>query len=299
MGEEDSKETTTVEEDLSPASAFELVAHETRVGVLEALLPPDGGPLSFGEIRDAVGVEDPGQCHYHVDRLRDQFIRKSDEGYVLSPAGWQLAGAIVSGGVTASLPSETVPADGSCSQCEGDLAASLRDAGVTIECTDCGFVTTNPDIPPAILGDWPREEIPRVVGRYLNRLEISAAHGFCPNCNGRVDRTVAAPGEEAAPDWFDGGEVDATVVTECRRCGFWWHAAVPIAALAEPAVVAFHHEHGIDLRERPWWTLDHVEVGRATLSEEPRKLDVPMTIDGDTRTFVFDESFSLVEERRE
>lgn len=299
MTEEAENENDVVAQRVSPAAAFELVAHEIRVGVLEALRAADGGPLTFGEIREAVAVDDPGQCHYHVDRLTDRFVRKTDEGYLLSPAGWRLVGAVVSGGLTASLSTETVSAEGACSKCDGTLVARLRVGGVTVECVDCGFVQSDPDIPPGILTDWPREEIPRVVGRYLRRWEIDAAHGFCPNCEGRVDRKVATATDPAAPGWFEGENVAALVVTECRRCGFWWHAAIPIAALAEPAVVAFHHEHGVDLRARPFWTLDHLDIGAASVSEAPRRVAVPMELGGEERTFVFDGTFGFVEESRE
>lgn len=91
MTEAADQEATVVTEQLSPATAFSLVAHETRVEILESLRTADGGPLSFGEIREAVGVDDPGQCHYHVDRLTDRFVQKSEEGYRLSPAGWLIA----------------------------------------------------------------------------------------------------------------------------------------------------------------------------------------------------------------
>lgn len=296
MTETADQESTVVAEQVSPATAFSLVAHETRVEILEALRAADGGPLSFGEIRETVGVDDPGQCHYHVDRLTARFIRTSDEGYRLSPAGWQLVGAVVSGGLTASLSPETVSAAGSCSECDGSLVARLRASGVTVECVACSHVQTDPDLPPGILIDWPRAEIPRVVGRYLRRWEVDAAHGFCPNCDGRVDRVVSIPTDPTAPDWFDGDGVDAVVVTECRQCGFWWHAAVPIAALAEPSVVAFHHEHGIDLREHPWWTLDHLEIGTASVTENPRRVTVPMELDGERRTFIFDGGFEFVDE---
>ena len=297
MTEGTDREHDVVAERMSPAAAFELVAHETRVAVLEALRAADGGPLEFGEIREAVGVEDPGQCHYHVDRLTDRFVRRTDGGYCLSPAGWRLVGAVVSGGLTASLSSERVAAEGSCSECDGSLVARLREGGVTVACADCGFVQSDPDIPPDVLTNWRREEIPTVVGRYLHRWSVDAAHGFCPNCEGRVDRVVATPADPAAPEWYEGGEVDALVVTECRRCGFWWHAAVPIAALAEPSVVAFHHEHGVDLRDSPWWTLEHLEIGAASVSEDPRRVRVPMELDGDERVFVFDGGFEYVDER--
>jgi hypothetical protein len=291
--------------EVSAAEAFDLVSHETRVGVLEVLREADGGPLSFGEIRSGVGVSDPGQCHYHVDRLVGRFVRKTDEGYVLSPAGWRLVGAIVSGGLTTSLESTRVPAAGACSECGGGLRARLREGGVAIECVDCGFVQTDPDVPPGALAGWDREAIPTVVGRYVRLWEVAASHGFCPNCECRVDRGVRRPGESAtasrpaAPDWFEGDDTDALVVTACRGCGFWWHASVAIAALSEPAVVGFHHEHGIDLRDRPWWTLDHLPLGECVVTDDPRRVQVRMELDGDARTFAFDGDFALVDVDRD
>jgi len=291
------EDTHTAEEDVSPASAFDLVAHEIRVAVIEALGEADGGPLSFGEIRDRVGVDDPGQCHYHVDRLCDRFVKSGEDGYELSPAGWQLVGALRSGGLTSALPAQSVSADGSCPGCGGDLVAHLRQTGVTVVCVDCQTVQTDPDVPPAILDGWSLEELPAVVGRYVRRWEVDAAHGFCPNCEGRVDRGVATPGEEQAPDWLTGDRFEAVVVTDCRRCGRWWHAAPSIAALAEPAVVALYHQQGIDLRHRPWWTLDGLTVGDATVAENPRRVQVPIDL-GNGWTVIFDEAFEFVERRR-
>lgn len=277
-----------------PAEAFELVAHETRVAVLGALRAADGGPLAFGEIRDAVGVDDPGQCHYHVDRLAGRFVDRTDEGYRLSSAGWRLAGAIVSGGLTASLAPETVPAEGACSECGGPLDAVVRPEGVSIECRDCGFVETDPDVPAAALAGRPSSELGQTIWQYVRRMEVDAAHDFCPNCEGSVQRAVTTPSEDAAPDWFDGEAADAVVVTDCDHCGFWWHAMLPIAALVEPAVVAFYHEHEIDLRERPWWTLEGVQIGAADVTDAPRRVAIPMAVDGDSRTFVFDGDFEFV-----
>lgn len=288
--------TAAVEENLTPAAALELAAHETRVAIIETLRAADGGPLSFGDIRERIDIDDPGQCHYHVNKLCDRFVRKTDDGYQLSPAGWRLIGALLSGAVTASLPEQTVSTDGSCGTCGGDLQAHLRKSGVTVVCVECKLAQTDPDIPPAILEDWPYEEIPAVVGRYLRRNEIAAAHGFCPNCDGRVDRTVATPGEEAAPDWFEEAHAEAVVVTTCRRCGKWWHGFPSIPALAYPAAVALFEQHGIDLRERPWWTLDQIDIGGAAVTADPRRVRVPLSL-GDGWTLVFDGDFEFVEKR--
>lgn len=293
-GNEDSAGSAPVEDEITPEAAFELVAHETRIAVLQTLQAAGGGPLSFGDIRERIGVTDPGQCHYHVDKLCDHFVWSTDDGYRLSPAGWQLVGALLSGSITATIDEETVAVGGSCTACGGDLVAHFRQSGVTIICTDCRFVQTDPDIPPALVEDWPSSELPEVVGRYTLQMEVDAAHGFCPNCRGRVSRGVVTPTDASAPDWFDGGTVEALVVTDCHRCGKWWHATPSVAALAEPAVVALYHDHGIDPREQPWWALDGLTIGSTTVRKDPLHVHVPIDL-GDGKEVIFDEDFEFVE----
>jgi len=194
---------------------------------------------------------------------------------------------------------------GTCTECGSGLRARLREGGVVIECVECGFVLTNPDVPAGAVAGWPRTAVPAVVGRYSRLWEISASHGFCPNCECRVDRGIRRPGEPAAsgrpaaPAWYEGKDADALVVTACQECEMCWHAIVPIAALSETAVVAFHYDHGVDLRDRPWWTLGHLPMGEAVATDDPRRVDVSFELEGDVRTFTFDGDFELVEVREE
>jgi len=283
----------------TPEEAFGLVAHETRLDTLRVLNDADG-PLSFGDLRDRVGVRDPGQFNYHLGKLTGRFVRQDDDGYRLLPAGRRIVGSMLSGGYTHEFEGDTVSVDGRCRDCGGPLAAEFRPARLRIYCSECGFVHTEPQVPPRLFEHWDRSDAATVVDRWTKRIEFSAAVGLCHYCDGRVDRVIRLPDEQEAPDWFEGEVAAATVVTECRRCGHWWHSILPVAAVVHPAVVAFHHQHGVDVRDTPFWNLEWLAPGMATVvSESPLRVDLRVTLDGETRVFGFDRDLDLVEVRSE
>ena len=69
--------------------ALDALTHEIRVAVLRELADADG-PVAFSELRDRVGVRDPGKFNYHLQRLADQFLRQTDGGYELDHRGRRL-----------------------------------------------------------------------------------------------------------------------------------------------------------------------------------------------------------------
>ena len=64
---------------LQPDEAFVTLGNETRIEILRALQDA-GGPLAFSELRDRVGVDDPGQFNYHLGKLAGHFVRKDEGG---------------------------------------------------------------------------------------------------------------------------------------------------------------------------------------------------------------------------
>jgi hypothetical protein len=69
--------------------ALNALTHEIRVAVLRELADADG-PVAFSELRDRVGVRDPGKFNYHLQRLADHFLRQTDGGYELGHRGRRL-----------------------------------------------------------------------------------------------------------------------------------------------------------------------------------------------------------------
>lgn len=291
---------SVVVERLPVDEAFELLAHETRVRILEALKTVDGDPLAFAELRRKVGVRDPGQFNYHLGKLTPRFVRNGDEGYELTSAGGQVVGAVLSGGYTKALDADPIPMDASCLECGGQMETHLQEDRVKVTCTECGSDYANIDIPPGILDGWSREEVPAVISRWLKRLAQATEYGFCHNCDGHLVKTVHTASDDDAPEWIHEGDLDAIVTFECQRCSGNWKSVVEVTILAHPAVVAFHYEHGIDLRKTPNWDLDWLDPFLATVtSENPLRIEIPITLDGETRIFVFDEDLDVVDEFHE
>jgi hypothetical protein len=291
-----------VVEALDPQEAFDLVGHEIRLSIVRELAAADGS-LSFGDLYDRVAVDDSGQFNYHLGKLVEAFVAHvddsdgSDGGYRLTTAGRRVVGAVLSGGFTARFDADPVGVDGSCSRCGGDLEARFADERVRITCVDCAFVETAPEIPGGVVAEWPRERIGEVVARWSARVGHSAVLGFCPLCDGPLDRGVALPEEDAAPDWFDGAFADCVVVNDCQRCGHWWHSAFALAAWHHPTVAAFLHERGVDLRREGWWTYEWFDPGAGTVTaHDPLRVDLTLAVDGDRRTFTFDRAVELTDE---
>lgn len=74
------------------SDAFDVLGNDTRLAILFALwdasdhgVSADG--LSFSELRKHVDIADSGRFNYHLDKLTDRFIERTDDGYVLRRAG--------------------------------------------------------------------------------------------------------------------------------------------------------------------------------------------------------------------
>ncbi|KZN25170.1 hypothetical protein A4G99_01195 [Haladaptatus sp. R4] len=277
--------------------AFEVLAHETRLGVLDALNEADE-PLPFEELRTRVGVDDPGQFNYHLGKLVGHFVEKGDDGYELSEAGLRVVGAVLSGGYTSTLDAEPIPMDTACMNCGAPMEARFRDAGITIGCTDCTMDFMNANVPAGALEGWSREDVPSVVDRWMKRYLAALDHGFCDFCDGRIERNVYTPDDEIAPEWVQGNRFEARVIFSCHRCTHQADSMIPYLIPIHPAIDSFHFEHGINVRETPMWELDWLHPGITTLtSEDPIRLEIPVTLDSETRTFVFDADLDFVTTR--
>jgi hypothetical protein len=89
--------------DLAPSDAFQKLASDVRVAVLVALYRAerdgDAAP-SFAEVQDLVGSDSSARFAYHLRQLDGHFVRKTPNGYELTPAGRRAAKAVLSGTFT-------------------------------------------------------------------------------------------------------------------------------------------------------------------------------------------------------
>ena len=85
---------------VAPADAFALIGNETRLSILEALWRADDGPVRFSVLNEMVGMRDSAQFNYHLGKLTDQYVRKTEDGYELRTAGAKVVRAVLAGSFT-------------------------------------------------------------------------------------------------------------------------------------------------------------------------------------------------------
>jgi len=79
--------------------AFQALASDVRLAVLVHLLRAEGAP-SFSALQSAVGSDSSAGFAYHLRQLDGRFVRKTGEGYELTPAGRRAARAVLAGTFT-------------------------------------------------------------------------------------------------------------------------------------------------------------------------------------------------------
>jgi DNA-binding transcriptional ArsR family regulator len=288
---------TNIDRNTAQAETLEAVGDETRVGIVQALVdhrrenPRDPG-LSFSSLRDHVGVEDSGRFNYHLDKLRDQFVKKAEDEYTLTYAGRKLAAALLTGAYR-SANTEGPVEFGDCPHegCAEALQAVYEEGYVKLVCEGDHLVFQT-GLPPAAAAERSMQEIIDLVVRttYLDAEMTNS--GVCPHCYGTIETSLAEGSNDDAPEYVYEGV--------CRRCGFLQQATPGICIVNHPDVVSFFGEHGLEIREQRPWRIDFVMASdRYTqTSEDPLELRVDVVLDGDELRVTLDETGTVVDTER-
>jgi hypothetical protein len=281
------------EECLPPAEAFAVVGNETRLRILEALWRADR-PAAFSDLRRRVGMRDSAQFNYHLDRLVGQFVRKTGDGYEFRQAGRAVIRSVLAGTLNQSPEVEPFPVEGGCVDCGSGLRARYEDEHFHIECPECGRPHGGYPFPPGGLADRTREEALDAFNQRARHLSCLSKDGVCPECNGRMGTSVRyATGADAM-------DLEIRVDYECERCHLTTSSSTGLALLDDAEVVSFYRDHGVDLNDVPFWTLDwcvtdeHTEVA----SEDPWRLRVTIELDGEELVATLDGDLAVVSTER-
>lgn len=268
-----------------PAEAFEVVANEIRLDILRALFDVEE-PRSFSELRDDAGGYDSGRFNYHLSRLDGRFVRNGDAGYELTFAGRRIVGSIRSGIYTEQVTMDPVDS-GRCPFCDGQLRATYEEETVEIQCADCEQTVSMFGAPPTLLDGFDRTELPLALSRWVVTNFQRAVQGFCSNCSGRT--------RLSSTEKLQGVEHILGVAYTCDVCGLSFKVPAGAVVLGHPDVVAFHHNHGIDIRETLVWEIPWIFEEHATeVNGDPFEVRVTPAMDGDRISLVLDENMSVI-----
>ncbi|WP_254861715.1 DUF7351 domain-containing protein [Halovivax gelatinilyticus] len=295
--------------DVEPAEAFSTLGNETRMDVLWTLWEADG-PLSYAELRREVAPEDQGNFGYHLGKLTDHYIAKTEEGYELRLAGEQVVRAILTGSITVSPTLGPVEVDDRCALCGGSVELRYGDEMITVRCTECpGLVYgqvprgtfMHYEFPPSGLEGRSPTEIVEAAHVLYDAKIIPMMRGICPECAGRVQITVEAcddhtPGEAICTNCNNRDEV--WMVLRCEQCQYARLSVLWVVILNHPAAISFLYDHGIDhlvpFRKLSWESsLIAQNVSVDVLERQPYRFSVRLAIDGDELVAVLTEELTI------
>jgi DNA-binding transcriptional ArsR family regulator len=300
---------------ISAAEAFSILGNETRVEILRALWKADG-PSSFADLRRAVAPDDRGNFNYHLGKLAEHFVDKTDDGYVLRFAGEQVVRAVLAGTLTddRSLPTDQL--DERCVYCGGAVEMAYDSERISVRCTGCGGVVADGfphgtymqyEFPPAGLAGRSREEAVDAAHVLYDSKIAPMMKGVCPECAGRTSLSFEVCDDHRVGESGLCSECDTRFevwsVYECDRCKYRRTSAMWFAALNHPAVIAFYHDHGLDetipFRKLTWDNARYVrQIDQEIVGTDPYRFRVRIEVDDDALVVVLDDDLDVLSVER-
>lgn len=277
---------------VSPATAFELLAAQPRMDIMQSLVEArrEGRtPLSFSTLRRTTGIDDSGRFNYHLGKLVGTFVDKEDDGYDLSYAGRAVVAAVIAGTYTGTEQKGPVALEGTCDLCGTDLDASYEDGYLEVQCSN-GHRLFATQFPPGAAASMDMETLLEVSTlRIYHQLEL-AMTGRCSECFGPLETTPTT--QEFVDEEMHVFEI------QCDRCGHELTASAGSFLPLAPEVVAFYRRHGLDIHHARPWTLVEGERSATVASERPYRLQFELEADGERLQVSVDDRGRVVETAR-
>ena len=306
---------------LSPDEAFSVLGNETRMDILHQL-GKSKGPVSFTDLRDDVGLRQGGQFNYHLDKLTDHFVAKTDAGYELTQRGRRVVEAILSGAVTEDPVLERERIRQACYHCGAPVEIDYQHERVGVYCSECDGNYGRPEsrsdiatgdgsgllgylrLPPAGVQGRSPDEILAAAFTWGDLQFMARGSGVCPRCSAPLEESV-----EICSDH----EVDGGICKTCdNRYAIQHHAQCPnciydstglfmLSLLANTELLDFFTSHGLN----PVSASSELDVYAVTgdydeelLSLDPFEACITFTIGDDAITLTVGDDLSVVETER-
>lgn len=290
MADDDSGPAT---EGADPEDAFALVGNETRAAILRTLGETPHEGVSFSDLRSRVDPDiDSGQFNYHLSQLTGQFVDRDDEGYTLRSEGLTLYRLIRAGTVNRRASVEPFEVGLDCYFCDSPVEGEYEDGTFELRCPGCDHMYSHAKLPPSTVETGDVRDLLERVDQYNRHRMLAHARGVCPTCVSPLE-TEFVRGEEV---WSEGSErFDVFVGNECDHCGARHYMSVGLSLLYHPAVVAFFHDHGVDVTSRPHWELEWAMTDEylTVRSTDPWEVTLSIPAGDETLELLVDEDLSV------
>lgn len=280
---------------------FHLLGDDRRMRILRALWDGfefeayvtesrEGTP--FGRLRERAGIDDPGNFNYHLGELVDVLVANREDGYVLTPLGYNLMGAVERYETFEYTSREEWVTDDPCPFCTGDLVAAYRRGVLSVRCRDCRGIAEDGNVTFVQLSASGTRHLDD--GELLDAAALamfskvrSSVHGSCWECRAPMNRTLVICEDH---DRDAAGVCDAcslryraTVETECEACNTSGTGPVLEYAVVAPAVAAAFAEVGRGPRDVGPWRYRLGVLAAATervVETDPVTVEVAVPVDG-------------------
>ena len=272
-----------------------LVANETRMRIMQVLwdefdferyVIEEQEAVPFSTLRERARVDDSGNFNYHLSQLADTLVENFEDGYVLTPLGYNLMQSIERYATFEYETREEWTVDDSCPFCGGALTARYRREMLEVRCTDCGGLADGGHFTFAQLSstgtrDLSAPEFLDAATQVMGSKIRSSMYGSCWNCHARMDIEFHVCGDHDAG--FDGTCPECThryrskVDVSCPSCGTAGHGPVLEYAILSPVVGSFFNDAGHGPTQMGPWQYRLTALGAATeavVSTDPLAVEV-------------------------
>lgn len=292
-------------ERLDPATAFVILASETRLQILRVLFEEKFRSLPFAELRKRVGMRDGSQFNYHLKKLEGPFVRRTEDGFQIRHAGLNVIRSIVEGSFTDHPRIPPFETGGVCVECGGPLLAEYKHEGVFVTCSTCQTRHAMGMFPPGAVADRTEHELLEAFNSWQRHDFELAADGVCSLCGGANTEIMIRDAGDVqiklpSVDPTDFPAFELGIKYQCTTCDAWDFGTAGHHLLTNPDVVTFHRDYGIELDSVPFWELDWVISNQRTtvLAENPVRFQVSIPLANEVLRVTLDESFDVTDVER-
>lgn len=312
------EQTTPLEEvarttDPRVVESFSLLSDKIRLSILLALWEhqyPHGNTrgATFSELRRRVGVRDSGKFNYHLDQLSDDFIERTEDGYVLTKAGARFVRTIVAWTDSADVTFDSQPVDETCPFCGDKLHVSYEDETLAAACSSCrgggsfnNNTLVNGVFPPSGVESRTPEQSLHAATRYMLHITYVMLDGICPVCAAEVELQLIVCEDHHSADGICGtcgSRFPGLIEMSCSACRAPNMSPTWLYVLNHPSVIAFHYERELGYDHTSWEGVFQraLDCDETVKSTDPPSIELTFKADGDELMLTIDKDLTVVVE---